>query len=242
MNEPISLGIAFLAGLASFLSPCVLPLIPGYLSFISGVSIEEMQSEERQSERTRRIFFDACFFVAGFSLVFVLLGASATGIGNFLLARLALFNKIAGVIIILFGLHVMGLFRWGVLMREKRIQVRRKALGWPGSLVVGATFAFGWTPCIGPILAGILAYAGTQETVLQGVILLAAYSSGLGIPFLLTALSVEGFFRFFKQIKRWLRAIEVGSGLLLVGVGVLILTNRLTKLAGYLSVFTPFSM
>ncbi len=242
MNQPVSLWLAFLAGMISFLSPCVLPLIPGYLSFISGVSIEEMKQETQERVFVKSIFFNACFFVAGFSAVFVLLGASATGIGRFLVAKLHIFNKIAGVIIILFGLHLTGLFRWGLLMREKRFEVRKKSWGLWGSFLVGATFAFGWTPCIGPILAGILSYASIEGTIRQGMMLLAFYSLGLGIPFLLTALSVQQFFRFFAKAKRWLQAIEIGSGVLLVSIGVLIFTNRLTGLASHLSFLKPFSL
>jgi len=241
-NDQISLGVAFLAGVVSFLSPCVLPLIPGYLSFISGVSAEEMRQEAKPAALTGRIFFSALFFVLGFSTVFVLLGASATGIGKFLLSRIQIFSKIAGIVIILLGLHVTGLFKWDFLLREKRIGIRKKTMGWPGCFIVGATFAFGWTPCIGPILAGILAYAGTRETVLQGVILLTFYSLGLGIPFLLAAVSVPQFFRFFGKMKGWLHRIEIASGLLLIFIGVLIFTNRLTILAGSLSFLTRFSL
>lgn len=241
-NDQISLGVAFLAGVVSFLSPCVLPLIPGYLSFVSGVSAEEMRQETKPALLTARIFFSALFFVLGFSAVFVLLGASATGIGQFLLSQIQIFSKIAGAVIILLGLHVTGLFKWDFLLREKRLEVRKKSVGWFGSFIVGATFAFGWTPCIGPILAGILAYAGTRETVLQGVVLLMFYSLGLGIPFLLAAVGVPQFFRFFGKVKGWLHAIEITSGILLILIGVLIFTNRLTILAGSLSFLNQFSL
>lgn len=241
-NNQISLGVAFFAGVISFLSPCVLPLIPGYLSFVSGVSAEEMRLETKPSALNARIFFSALFFVLGFSAVFILLGASATGIGKFLVSRLAIFSKIAGVLIILLGLHVTGIFKWDFLLREKKIEIRKKGMGWPGCFIVGATFAFGWTPCIGPILAGILTYAGTRETVLQGVALLTLYSLGLGVPFLLTALSVPQFFRFFGKVKRWLHGIEIASGLLLIAIGVLIFTDRLTLLANSLSFLNRFSL
>lgn len=241
-HDQISFGVAFLAGIVSFLSPCVLPLIPGYLSFVSGVSAEEMRQETKPALLTARIFFSALFFVLGFSTVFILLGASATGIGQFLVSRLRIFSKIAGALIVLLGLHVTGLFKWNFLLREKRFEVRTKGLGWFGSFAVGATFAFGWTPCIGPILAGILAYAGTRETVFQGVVLLVFYSLGLGIPFLLTAVGIPQFFRFFGKMKRWMRAIEIASGILLVFIGVLIFTDRLTILAGSLSFLNRFSL
>jgi cytochrome c-type biogenesis protein len=239
MDEPVSLGIAFLAGLLSFLSPCVLPLIPGYLSFLSGLSVEDLKSEQAGKGF---LFWNACFFVAGFSTVFVLLGATATGIGQFLVSKLRLFNQIAGVLIVLVGLHVLGVFRWDLLFREKKIHLRKKPLGFAGSFTVGATFAFGWTPCIGPILAGILAYAGTRETVLQGTVLLVFYSLGLGIPFLGTALGIQAFFRFFSAAKQWLRVFEVASGLLLIAVGILIFSGHLTALAGRLSFMNRFSM
>ncbi len=238
----ISLSVAFLAGVVSFLSPCVLPLIPGYISFVSGVSAEEMKLEDKPAGLNARIFFSALFFVLGFSAVFILLGASATGIGKFLVSRLQIFSKIAGAVIILLGLHVMGVFKWDFLLREKRIEVRKKSMGWAGCFVVGATFAFGWTPCIGPILAGILTYAGTRETVLQGVILLTFYSLGLGVPFLLAALGVPQFFRFFGKVKHWLHGIEIASGLLLIAIGVLIFTDRLTILANSLSFLNRFSL
>ncbi len=242
MTRDISLGIAFLSGVVSFLSPCVLPLIPGYLSFISGVSIEEMKLGVEQKAIAKRIFLDSLFFVIGFSTVFVFLGASATGIGRLLLSRLHFFNKVAGIIVILFGFHVMGVFKWSLLLRAKKFEVRKKPFGLLGSFVIGATFAFGWTPCIGPILAGILAYAGTEETVLRGVVLLTLYSLGLGIPFLLAAVSVQQFFRFFGKIKKWLLAIEMGSGALLVLIGTLIFTNRLASLAGCFSFLKRFSL
>ncbi|MBI4549975.1 MAG: cytochrome c biogenesis protein CcdA [Candidatus Omnitrophica bacterium] len=239
MDQPVSLGLAFLAGLLSFLSPCVLPLIPGYLSFLTGLTVEDLHKEETGKGR---LFGNACFFVAGFSAVFILLGATATGIGQFLVSQLKIFNQIAGVLIVLVGLHVLGILRWDALFREKKIHLRKKPFGLAGSFVVGATFAFGWTPCIGPILAGILAYAGTQETVLQGTVLLVFYSLGLGIPFLVTALGIQAFFGFFARAKHWLRAFEIVSGLLLVAVGILIFSGRLTVLAGRLSFLNRFSI
>jgi cytochrome c-type biogenesis protein len=240
--EPVSLIAAFVAGLLSFVSPCVLPLIPGYISFISGVTLEDMRTGEAAGAPGAprgQILATSVAFVLGFSLVFVSLGASASALGKLLLPRLSLLGRIAGIAIILFGLHTMGILRIGWLYSEKRVQARAKPAGLLGAGVVGIAFAFGWTPCIGPILAGILAVAAAQDTVSEGVRLLAVYSLGLGIPFLVTALAINRFFAAFAKIRRHYRAIEIASGGLLVGIGVLILTNRLTVIAQYLTPYLP---
>ncbi|HEY9856637.1 MAG TPA: cytochrome c biogenesis protein CcdA [Stenomitos sp.] len=233
MNASISLPTAFLAGLISFISPCVLPLVPGYLSFISGVSSDEMRTGA-SAETRRKVIINSLGFILGFSLVFVALGATATVLGTFLTEKLPLLSKIAGVVIVLFGLHTMGIFRIKALYMEKRFQVGNKPAGFLGSVVVGLAFAFGWTPCIGPILAAILTYASQQETLGQGMALLVAYSLGLGVPFFGTAIAINGFFSLFNRLKRHMRAIEIISGLLLVAVGVLIYTNNLALLANAL--------
>ena len=238
----ISFLTAALAGLVSFLSPCVLPLIPGYISFISGVSLQELRETAVAKETLRRAFVSSLWFVLGFSLVFVALGASATALGQLFLQRLEILKRIAGGVVILFGLHLIGVIRIPFLQYEKKLDVGKKPLTGVGAVVVGAAFAFGWTPCIGPILAGILALASTQETVLEGMLLLTVYSLGLGIPFLLTSLGVQAFWRFFTRFRRYLRAVEVVSGLLLVGIGILIVTDRLTALAQYLTFFNRFSL
>lgn len=230
MNVSISFPTAFLAGLISFLSPCVLPLVPGYLSYISGVSSEEMR-EGADLAAHRRVLFNSLGFILGFSLVFVALGATATFIGSFLTRELPLLSRVAGVIIVIFGLHTMGIFKIKALYMEKRFQVAAKPAGLLGSVLVGLAFAFGWTPCIGPILAAILTYAAQQQTVGQGIALLSAYSLGLGVPFFLTALAINAFFRMFDKIKKHMRIIEILSGLLLIAVGVLIYTNNLTLMA-----------
>jgi cytochrome c-type biogenesis protein len=240
--EPVSLIAAFVAGLLSFVSPCVLPLIPGYISFISGVTLEDMRAGESAAAAGAprgQILATSVAFVLGFSLVFVSLGASASALGRLLLPRLSLLGRIAGIAIILFGLHTMGILRIGWLYSEKRVQARAKPAGLLGAGVVGVAFAFGWTPCIGPILAGILAVAAAQDTVSQGIRLLAVYSLGLGIPFLVTALAINQFFAAFSKIRRHYRAIEIASGGLLVAIGVLILTNRLTVIAQYLTPYLP---
>jgi cytochrome c-type biogenesis protein len=238
--EQVTLLTAFAAGLLSFISPCVLPLIPGYLSFVSGLSLDEMRAGARGDRAARRqVLTASSVFVLGFSLVFVALGASASAIGEFLLSRLPLLGKIAGVLIIVFGLHTMGVFRLRFLETEKRVQTSRKPAGLLGALLVGIAFAFGWTPCIGPILGGILAIAGSRDSVGEGVQLLAVYSLGLGIPFLLTSLAVDRFFAATAKIRRYYHAIEVTSGALLVAIGVLIFTNQFTIIARYLEPYLP---
>jgi cytochrome c-type biogenesis protein len=249
MDENVTLFAAFVAGLLSFISPCVLPLIPGYLSYISGLSLDEMRGTPGPGGAAvavaapvaarRRILLSSLAFVLGFSLVFVGLGASASVIGQFLMERLTLLGKIAGVIIIIFGLHTMGVLRIDWLYAEKRVQTTKKPAGLFGAMVVGIAFAFGWTPCIGPILAGILAIAATQDTVSHGVRLLAIYSLGLAIPFILTSLAIDRFFAAFARIRRHYHKIEIVSGALLVVIGVLIFTNRFTVIAQWLTPYLP---
>lgn len=238
--ENVSLLAAFTAGIISFISPCVLPLIPGYLSFISGVSLEEMRGGERKSEALKKVSLNTLFFVLGFSFVFVAMGASATFVGEFLLSKLSLFNKIAGVIIILLGLHIIGVFKISFLNYEKRFHTKSKPLSPLGSFVVGLAFAFGWTPCIGPILGGILALAANQDTMGKGIMLLSSYSLGLGIPFLVTAVSFNTFLGVFGRVKRHFRTIEIISGLFLVTIGFLIFIGSFGYIAGLLNQWFPW--
>jgi cytochrome c-type biogenesis protein len=247
--ENISLLAAFAAGLLSFVSPCVLPLVPGYISYISGVTLDEIRGSPASpadaggvviaSAARRQALISSVAFVIGFSLVFVSLGASASAIGQLLLPRLRLLGRIAGAVIVLFGLHMMGVLQIGWLYAEKRAQTRKRPAGFLGAILVGIAFAFGWTPCIGPILAAILTVAAAQDTVAKGVELLAVYSLGLGIPFLLTALAINQFFLVFARIRRHYHAIEVASGVLLVLIGVLIMTNRFTLISQYLTPYLP---
>jgi cytochrome c-type biogenesis protein len=239
MGEEVSLFAAFFAGIISFVSPCVLPLIPGYLSFISGVSVEEMKDKGEKSRVLKRVGLNSVFFILGFSLVFILLGASATFLGKFLLSKLAVLYKIAGVIIIIFGLHLLGVFRIPFLNYEKRFHARTKPLGFFGAFLVGLAFAFGWTPCIGPILAGILVLASNQETVGKGIILLSLYSLGLGIPFFLTAIGFNRFLGVSGFIKKHFKTIEMVSGVFLILVGVLIFFNSISFIAELLLRFFP---
>lgn len=249
MIENVTVLAAFAAGVLSFISPCVLPLIPGYLSFISGVTLDEMQGTTvpggpgvatiAPAAGRRRVIFTSLFFILGFSLVFISLGATASVIGQFLMERLRILGRIAGIVIILFGLHTMGVLRIGWMYSEKRVQMNRKPAGPIGAMLVGIAFAFGWTPCIGPILAGILAIAAGQDTVAKGVQLLAVYSLGLGVPFLITAVAINQFFSVFARIRRHYRAIELVSGALLVVIGVLIFTDRFTIIARWLTPYLP---
>ena len=239
MNTDVSLIAAFAAGFLSFVSPCVLPLIPGYISFVSGVSVEEMRGDAAPATSRLQVFVTSLAFVLGFSLVFIALGASATAIGKFLFAKLPLLSKIAGVILVVFGLHTMGVFRLAFLETEKRVHAQRKPAGPLGAMLVGVAFAFGWTPCIGPILGGILAIAGSRNSVNEGITLLAVYSLGLGIPFLLTSLAINQFFGAAKKIRRYYHAIELTSGALLVVIGVLIMTGQLTLIVRLLQPYLP---
>lgn len=238
--ESVNILTAFAFGLLSFISPCVLPIVPGYISFISGVSFDEMQKEENRSKVRKRIAVSCLVFVLGFSVVFISLGASATAVGQFLHEQHNIIGKIAGAIIILFGLHMIGILKIPFLNYEKRFSANAKPLGLMGSFLIGMAFAFGWTPCIGPILATILAIASQQDTVGKGIVLLSVYSLGLGVPFLAAGLSISLFTNVFNKLKRHLHTVEVVGGVLLVIVGVLVLTDSLTVLSGYLSKWLPF--
>src|SRR4030095_6852659 len=200
---------AFGAGLISFLSPCVLPLVPGYISIISGSSLDQLKANEKDSSIFRTVLLNSIMFIVGFSITFILLGATATWVGQFLLSRMRLLGQLAGLLLIVFGIHLTGLFKINFLYRDKRFHNVQKPRGLIGALVIGLAFAFGWTPCIGPILAGILAIASTRETVTQGMFLLAVYSAGLGIPFLLTSLALNQFLSFYGRFKKHFHAVEV---------------------------------
>jgi len=239
MNESVSLATALFAGLVSFISPCVLPIVPGYLSFISGVNMAELRDGAPPPGLSRRVGLTSLVFVLGFSTVFVALGAAATLIGATLQAYKRELGMIGGVIIIILGLHTAGVLPIKWLLYEKRATVRSKPLGFLGAYLVGLAFAFGWTPCIGPILGTILFYASQQDTVAHGVGLLAAYSVGLGVPFVASGLAVNRFFAASGRLKRHMRTVEYVAGALLVGVGLLLVTDRLTVLAAFFSRLFP---
>ncbi len=241
MTEGLSIPVAFVAGVVSFLSPCVLPLVPGYISMLSGATMEELKSATVPG-MVGKIFRNSLAFVAGFSLVFIALGASATAVGTFLRSQKTIFNIVAGIVIVIFGLHLTGLIKIPLLYRDARMNAAQPRRGLVGSFILGFAFAFGWTPCIGPILTGILALAATGDTVFQGMFLLAVYSAGLAIPFLLTGLGLSQFMKFYSGFRKHLQAVEVASGVLLIGIGVLMAFNKLSVLSGYLSFLNVFTL
>lgn len=240
----VSVPGAALAGLVSFLSPCVLPIVPGYLSYISGTSLVTAAAAGPPGARSGGLVgvvtANAAAFVLGFTTVFVLLGATATSIGRMLTAQGPLFERIAGAVIVLFGLHVLRIVKLPLLYREKRFETRTRPRTLVGSYVVGTAFAFAWTPCIGPILAAVLALAATKETVLQGIGLLAVYSLGLGVPFLLAALGANHLLAFTTRFRRLYRTVEITSGILLIGMGLMIFTGNFTWLSSQLGFLNRF--
>ncbi len=235
MNEPAALGllVAFAAGLLSFLSPCVLPLVPSYLGFLTGMTLPEVD------QRRRVALIHATLFVAGFSLVFILLGATATALGRTLNYYQVWVQRIGGALIVGFGLICLGLIRSPVLYQERRLQLEHKPVGYLGSALVGMVFAAGWTPCIGPVLGGILSLAASAGDVHRGVLLLAVYSAGLALPFLVAAMAIEWFLRWFQRFRPLLPWVMRFSGALLVLVGVLLMTGQFTRLATWLQSLTP---
>lgn len=231
---------AFLAGVLSFLSPCVLPLVPGYVSLISGSTVDELGGGQRRLLRS--VMLHSAMFIIGFSFVFISLGAIATTLGQMTRQFYPILTRVAGVIIILFGLHLTGLLKIKAFYADKRLhQVKGGSSPW-GAFVVGFAFAFGWTPCIGPILATILTFAASEDTVLRGVMLLTVYSLGLAVPFLLTSLGIDRFLEFYGRFRRHLHTVEIVSGVLLILVGVLIVTRQFTILSGYLSFLNKFAL
>ncbi len=222
----------FVAGILSFLSPCVLPLVPPYLCFIGGMSIEQMTDEGAiDSKLTGKIFFSSLFFVFGFSTVFITLGATASAIGEWLADNLAFLTQASGVIIVILGLHFIGILRIPLLYREARFQTGSRPAGLIGAYVVGLAFAFGWTPCVGPVLAAVLMVAGSEGSVSQGAGLLTVYSAGLGLPFLAAAVAMKPFMAAMSRFRRHLRKVEIVIGALLVLTGVLFITEQFSYIA-----------
>jgi len=238
MGQSVGVAVAFTAGLFSFLSPCVLPLFPSYLSFITGMSVSDLSAELPASAR-RRVMLHALAFVLGFSMVFVALGASFSAAGQLLLDHREVIRRVGGVLIVIFGLYIAGVFRLGLFGRTAQWQIREKPAGYLGSLAVGVTFAIGWTPCVGPILGAILSLAGTSETVQRGVGLLVAYSAGLGLPFVVAALALGAFLKFFRRYRPFIPIVERAAGVLLVAVGVLVFTNYYVVLNAWAISLTP---
>jgi cytochrome c-type biogenesis protein len=235
VSDGASLGVlvAFTGGLLSFLSPCVLPLVPSYLGFVTGFTMNEM------TDRRRMAMLHALLFVAGFSLVFMLFGMTATALGRVLKYYDVWFQRVGGVLIILFGLYCLGVFRLAFLDQDARLHLDRKPVGYLGSVLVGMAFAAGWTPCIGPILGAILGLAATEASLSKGIVLLAAYSLGLAVPFLLAAFAVESFLDWFQRFRRYLPWVQKASGGLLVVVGLLMATGAFTRMAAWLQQLTP---
>ena len=235
MTGSVSVVVALMAGILSFLSPCVLPLVPSYLSFVTGMSLEDLQ----EGVDRKATLIHSLLFVAGFSIIFITLGASASFLGVFLRYYEVWIARIGGVLIIILGLHLIGVFRIALLMRERRVHVNDKPAGYVGTLGVGAAFGAGWTPCIGPVLGAILTLAGTQDTVWSGVILLSVYSLGLAIPFLISALALDLFLGAFSRFRRFLPVVEKASGAMLIILGLLLATGSFTIFSSYLVRFTP---
>lgn len=229
-----SLLTAFLAGFLSFASPCVLPLVPSYLMYVTGLSLDQLaDSAERRRERTT-IVVNALLFIVGFSLVFIAFGASASLIGQMLADHQQLIRKVGGVFIMLFGLYVMGIVQLRFLMTERRLQLRSRPAGYAGSLIIGATFAAGWTPCVGPVLGAMLMYASTTDTLADGVTLLGFYSLGLGLPLFAAAIGMERFLACFKHVRGYVGVMSSLSGVLLVAFGLAIYSDSLTGITSFL--------
>lgn len=226
-------AVAFAAGLLSFLSPCVLPLVPSYLGFLTGMTLDEM------GDRRRWAVLHAFLFVIGFSTVFIALGAGATALGASLAYHKVWLARGGGILLIVFGLYTMGVVRIGLFDREQRLHLDRKPMGMMGSLIVGMAFAAGWTPCLGPVLGGILALGTQAHTVSDGMALLAAYSAGLAVPFLAAAFAVDHFRTAFQRFRRWMPWVQRISGLLLLLAGILMVTGEFTRLAAALQSLTP---
>jgi cytochrome c-type biogenesis protein len=235
----ITLLVAFSAGIFSFLSPCVLPLFPSYLSFITGMSLDQLQDTTGRGAQRRTVMAHSLAFIAGFSMVFIGMGASFSALGQLLIDRRDLIRQVGGVLIIVFGLYIAGFLPLAWLGRYKQVQLRSKPAGFLGSWLVGVTFAIGWTPCVGPILGSILSLAGTAETVSTGIALLGAYSAGLALPFFLSSLALGGFLVAFRRFRPWIPVVERVAGVLLVVVGVLVATNYFIVLNSYAISLTP---
>ncbi len=238
MEDNISYFGAFIAGLLSFLSPCVLPLIPSFITYITGLSFADLQAEHPTHKVREQTIIHTLLFIAGFTVVFVLLGASATFVGGFLQEHMNMIRRVGGILIVVFGIHVSGLVPIHLLLGEKRVTLHRKPAGFLGSFLVGLAFAAGWTPCIGPILASILMVAATEETVYKGIALLLVYSLGLAIPFFLASLAMHQFMVFFNRFKKHIRIMEVITGVFLVVVGIMIFSNSLSVVQRYFMRFT----
>lgn len=239
MNFEIGLGGAFIGGLLSFASPCVLPLVPPYLCYLAGVSIDQFRGDEPGHGASGRVFLSAIAFVTGFTIIFVGFGASATALGRIVQQHLQWLSIAAGIAIIVMGLHFLGIFKLALLYREARVDVAHKPASLLGAFVMGLAFAFGWTPCVGPVLAAILVAAGAQDSVMRGVQLLTFYSLGIGIPFLLAALFTGPFMTFMNRFRQHLGMVEKVMGAFLVATGILFITGGMNTIAFWMLEYVP---
>ncbi|MDI6728481.1 MAG: cytochrome c biogenesis protein CcdA [Thermodesulfovibrionales bacterium] len=236
--ENVSLIMSFGGGLLSFFSPCVLPVIPSYVSYITGISFEDLTGEQDKGRIRKVTLKNSLFFIAGFSLIFILLGASSSFLGRILSDYQDIIRKVGGVMIVIMGLYIAGILKIGFLMQDKRLHLQNKPAGLLGSFLVGTAFAAGWTPCIGPVLGSILLYASTANSVTSGIELLTAYALGLGIPFLITSLAINTALSYFKKINRYMRVVSVVSGLFLVVVGIMLFTGTFNVLSQYMTMIS----
>ncbi len=241
ITENVTFYIAFTAGLLSFVSPCVLPLIPSYISYLTGLSYDEIVSQQERSALTKKIVPNSLWFILGFSLVFIALGTAFTLLGRYFIAHQNVIRMTGAIFIIIMGLHIANILPLGFLLRDKRLaSVLGKKAGYLGSFIVGVGFAAGWTPCIGPILASILFVAGTEESLERGILLLVIYSLGFATPFLLTSLFLHRFLHQYGWVKKHMRYISLISGLFLILLGVMILTNYFAVFTSFLNTLFPF--
>lgn len=244
IGADVTIWVAFSAGILSFLSPCVLPLVPAYLTYISGLSFAELKDEKVSSTGRIRVFWHALLFVAGFSLIFIALGAltglASASVSFYLRDALGVVQKVGGVLIFLFGIHISGIYRFGFLLRQKQVHLQHKPVGLVGTFLIGIVFAAGWTPCVGPILGAILAVvAGSGGGVEQGTILLSFYSAGMGIPFILSALAFNRLIGIFDRMKKHMHLLELITGLLLMSTGLLLFFDLFSEITWYLYELLP---
>jgi cytochrome c-type biogenesis protein len=241
MTQEVSIPIAFMGGFLSFISPCVLPLVPSYISFVTGISFEELSAEGGARDLRKIVLFNSLIFILGFSTVFVvILGASAQLFGRIFIEYQDMIRKIGGLIIVILGIHIIGIVNIGMLQRERRFHFfRERPAGFLGSFLVGMGFAAGWTPCIGPILSMIFAMAITSESSWAGVLLFVSYSMGLAIPFMLTSLGISTFLRYFQKLRQHMRVISIVTGVLLIVTGALIFFNSFSIISGYFNAILP---
>jgi len=233
-GSEVSILVAFSAGVLSFLSPCILPLFPSYITYITGRSFEEIKSSERSSDIIRQTMVNSLLFILGFSIVFVALGITLSYLETFFGIKRIWLERIGGVLIILFGLDIMGVLKIGLLNQGITVSLKKRNFGYMGSLLVGMAFAFGWTPCVGPILSSILIYASTLESLPKAIILLTAYSAGLGLPFLVSGLAINQFLLLFARFRNFMKYVPVISGVFLILIGSLLFSGMFPRLAGML--------